>query len=54
MMNGSSQLWKFTTISRYTSRMAKSMPDAQPDEGVVHGLHLAADIDGGAARQVLA
>ena len=30
MMKGSSQDWKLTTISRYTSRMEKSRPKSRP------------------------
>ncbi len=30
MMNGSSQDWKFTTISKYTSTTASARPDNRP------------------------
>ena len=42
MMNGSTQDWKFTVISRYTSTTAKIMPKRQTEEGGLHGVHLAA------------
>ena len=34
MMNGSSQDWKFTTISRYTSTIATGEPEQQAAERV--------------------
>ena len=43
MMNGSSQDWKLTTISRYTSRIANKHAQAQAEERFPHRLHLAAD-----------
>ena len=52
MMKGSSQDWKFTHISRYTSTTATSHSQAQAEEGRLHGFVLAAQVERGAARQM--
>ena len=53
MMKGSVQDWKFTTITKYTSTIAPSRPDVELTVGAGHGLHLAAQRDEGAARQLV-
>ena len=50
MMNGSSQDWKFTTISIYTSTIENSSPRPSPMKDELHRLHLAAHDDVAAAR----
>ena len=52
MMKASTQDWKLTTIRRYTITTAITSPNAQFDEGGLHGLGLTADVDAHAARQV--
>ena len=52
MMNGSSQDWKLTTMTKYTSTTAKTMPGAQADEGRAHGFHLAAGFEEAALGQL--
>ena len=52
MMNGSTQDWKFTVISRYTSTTAKIMPRPRRKNDDRMVSYLAAQVEGYAAGQM--
>ncbi len=54
MMKGSSHDWKFTTIRKIDQHDGGQQSHAQSDERALHGLHLPADDELRAARQMLA